>query len=93
MRISVRVRPGASRASVGGAYGAGGRDALIVAVTARAVDGAANRAVVAALADAFGLRRRDVTLVTGGQSKTKVLELAGDEPALRGRLQSLLDGR
>jgi uncharacterized protein YggU (UPF0235/DUF167 family) len=91
MRISVRVRPGAARTAVGGSYAAADRVALVVAVTARAVDGAANEAVVAAVADAFGLRKRDVTLVAGGRSRSKVLELAGEEPALQGRLRSLLN--
>ena len=90
MRISVRVRPGSARTAVGGSYAAADRAALVVAVTARAVDGAANAAVVAAVADAFGLRKRDVTLVAGSRSRSKVLELAGDDRALRGRLQSLL---
>jgi len=35
VRIDIRVRPGASRTAVGGAYG----DRLVVAVGARAVDG------------------------------------------------------
>ena len=73
MRITVRVKPGASRTKVGGCYG---EDVLIVAVTAPAVDGRANDAVVKAVADAFALRRSDVTIVSGHTARTKVLELA-----------------
>ena len=71
MRIAIRVRPGASRTRVGGAYG----DALVVAVSARAVDGAATEAALAAVADAFGVRRRHVTLVSGATARDKVVDI------------------
>lgn len=93
MRVSVRVKPGASRTKVGGQYGApsGGQGAvLIVFVAQRAVDGAATEGVMKAVAKAFGLRRADVGLVTGLTTRTKVLELLGDEPALAARLVELL---
>ncbi|WP_040160623.1 DUF167 domain-containing protein [Mobilicoccus massiliensis] len=72
MRIDIRVRPGASRTKVGGRYG---EDTLVVAVTARPVDGSATQAAIDAVAAALGLRRRDVTLVTGATARSKVLEL------------------
>ncbi len=59
-------------------------------VGARAVDGAATAAVRAAVADAFGVRPRDVTLVAGERSRTKVLEVDVDEPTGRGILAGLL---
>ena len=73
MRITVRVRPGASRTRVGGRWGE--EDVLAVSVGARAVNGAATAAVCAAVAAAFGVRTRDVTLVAGERSRTKVLEV------------------
>jgi len=92
VRITVRVRPGASRTAVGGRYGeAVDRSAaLVVAVTQRAVDGAATTAVLAAVARAFGARPRDVRLVTGQRSRTKVLELDPAPPGARERLAELL---
>jgi uncharacterized protein YggU (UPF0235/DUF167 family) len=93
MRVSVRVKPGASRTKVGGQYGEapGGRAAvLIVRVGARAVEGAATEATLLAVAEAFGLRRADVDLVSGPTSRTKVLELRGDEQGLSTRLAQLL---
>ena len=87
MRITVRVRPGASRVAVGGRYGNG---ELVVAVTARPVDGAANRAVVAAVAGAFGVARRAVDVVSGDRSRTKIVSVDGDPDLLRVRLEELL---
>lgn len=88
MRITVRVRPGASRTHVGGRWGDG--DVLGVAVGARAVDGAATAAVCAAVAAAFGLRPRQVTVVAGERSRTKVLELDVDAAEGARRLAALL---
>lgn len=62
----------------------------MVAVTARAVDGAATAAVLRAVADAFGVRAREVTLVSGATSRTKVIELAVDPTAGQARLTELL---
>lgn len=70
-RVAIRVRPGASRTKVGGAYG----DRLVVAVGARAVDGAATAAALDALAQAYGVRRRSVRLLTGATSRDKVVEI------------------
>jgi uncharacterized protein len=77
MRITVRVRPGSSRPGVGGEHGG----ALLVRVSARAVDGAATAAVLTAVAKAFGVRPAAVTLVAGAASRTKVLDVAGADPA------------
>lgn len=53
----------------------GGR--LKVAVTAPAVDGEANAAVIDAIARAFGVRRRAVTLVQGERGRRKTLAIDG----------------
>ena len=71
LRVAVRVRPGASRTAVGGVRG----EALVVAVSAPAVDGRATEAALRALADALGVRRRHVRLVTGATSRDKVVEI------------------
>jgi len=62
---------------------------LVVAVAAPAVDGKANEAVRRAVADAFGVRVRDVTVVSGERSRDKVLEIDGADAA---RLTTLLGG-
>jgi len=80
VRVEIRVRPGASRTRVGGS-----RDGrLVVAVSARAVDGAATEAALAAVAEAFGVRRRAVTLVRGVTSRDKVVEISTGGVTSRG---------
>jgi uncharacterized protein len=71
--FAVRVKPGAARTRVGGRYDGARGPALVVAVTARAVEGAATEAVLGAVTDALGLRRGTVTLASGRTSRDKVL--------------------
>ena len=90
LRIGVRVKPGASRAKVGGTYGNDGE--LVVAVNAPPVDGAATEAVLAAIADALKVRRRHVTLVSGATSRSKVVAVEvpdGGEARLREDVERL----
>ncbi len=82
MRITVRVQPGCSRPGVGGEQAG----ALVVRVTKRAVGGEATEAALAALAEAFGVARRDVTLVSGARSRSKIIEVAYADPAVLERL-------
>jgi uncharacterized protein YggU (UPF0235/DUF167 family) len=91
MKVAVRVRPGARTDAVGGRWDRPRGPALLVSVRARAVEGAATAAVLAAVAEAFGLRASAVELVSGARGRDKVLELTGDESSLRARLDQLLD--
>ncbi|SEF51687.1 hypothetical protein SAMN04489712_101275 [Thermomonospora echinospora] len=85
VRVAIRVGPGASRTRVGGVYG----DALVVKVTARPVEGKATEAALRAVADALGVRRRDVQLVSGATGRDKVVEVTGDEAAIREKINGL----
>lgn len=87
--VAVRVRPGAGRTRVGGCYDGPHGPALIIAVGAPAVDGKATEAVRRALADALGVRPRDVSLKIGATSRDKVFTVTGDVGA---RLAALRDG-
>jgi uncharacterized protein len=78
VRFAVRVKPGAARTSVGGRWSTLNGDALIVAVSARAIEGQANVAVRRALAEAFGVRARDVVIVSGERSRDKIVEVDAD---------------
>lgn len=91
MRFAVRVKPGAGRTAVGGRWPAPEGDALIVAVAAPAVAGKANEAVRRALAEAFGLRRQQVTIVRGERGRDKVIELDPAPPEAESILARLLD--
>lgn len=71
--VRVRVKPRSSRARVGGTR----EGALEVAVTAPPVDGAANEAVVAVIASALGVPKRDVAIVRGASSRDKTVRIVG----------------
>lgn len=94
VRIPVRVRPGASRTAVGGAYGDGSPPRLVVAVTARAVEGAATEAARCALAQALEVPLGRVRLVMGATSRDKVFGVASaddlERERLTGRVRRLL---
>jgi uncharacterized protein len=60
--------------------------ALVVRVTKRAVGGEATEAALAAVAAAFGVARRDVTLVSGSRSRSKIIDVEGADPAVLERL-------
>jgi uncharacterized protein YggU (UPF0235/DUF167 family) len=78
MRITIRVRPGSARPGVGGEHAG----ALVVHVSARAVDGKATGAALAAVAAAFEVRRSAVTLVSGASSRTKIVDVASGDPRI-----------
>jgi uncharacterized protein YggU (UPF0235/DUF167 family) len=81
--MTIRVQPGSARPGVGGEHDG----ALVVRVSARAVDGKATAAALAAVAAAFGVRPGAVTLVTGAASRIKVIDVAGADPAGLARLR------
>jgi len=88
-RITIRVKPGSSRARVGGSYGDTG--ALVVSVHAQPVDDGANAAVTAAVASALGVRKADVDLAGGHTGRTKILAIeTNDADLLQRRLEELL---
>jgi len=83
--IDIQVVPRASRTAVGGMTG----ERLRVAVTAPPVDGAANAAVLEALADAFAVPRRAVEIVRGLTGRRKTVRISG---APAGTLERLRRG-
>ena len=94
-RITIRVKPGASRTKVGGEYGGddpGRAGTLVVAVQERAVDGKATAAALKALAKAIGVPARTLRLVSGATSRDKVVAIADPPLDLAARLAALLAG-
>ena len=67
------MQPGARRTEVAGLRG----DRLKIRIAARAVDGAANRALVEFLADALGAPRRGVAIQAGETSRQKRMSVLG----------------
>lgn len=81
--IAVQVVPRASRNEVAGAQG----DLLKVRITAPPVEGAANAALLAFLADALGVRKRDVELASGEHARRKLVRIRGlDAATVQARL-------
>lgn len=73
VRLAVRVQPRAARSAVTGV-----RDgALLVRVAAPPVDGAANEELVRLLAGWLGVARRDVSIVGGAASRSKLVDVRG----------------
>ncbi len=77
VRIEVRVQPRSSRNRVAGVQA--GR--LRLQVTAPPVDGAANTAVLALLADWLSLPRRNIEIVRGDTGRDKLISISSDHPA------------
>jgi uncharacterized protein (TIGR00251 family) len=83
-RISVKVKPRASRNKVEGWE----EDALVVRLTSPPVDGAANNSLIKLLAKKTGIARSLIRIVSGEKGRLKVLEFDGiDLEDLRERLK------
>ena len=88
IRVPIRVRPGAGRHRVGGRVGEPAR--LVVAVCSQAVDGKATDAALSAVAEAVGVKRRDIRLVSGATSRDKLIEIEGDATELGAAIERLM---
>ncbi len=81
--LRVRLTPRAARQGITGWR----EDVLLVRVTAPPVEGRANEALLRLLADALGLGRTQVRLVSGTASRDKTVRVEGLSPAqVRARL-------
>lgn len=83
LRFEVHAKPKAKKTAVLKARG----DAAEIAIAAPPVDGAANEELIRFLGKLFGLPRRNVEIVRGETSQTKLIAVAGiDRETLLGRL-------
>jgi uncharacterized protein len=71
--ISVRVIPRAGRSEIAGVR----EGALLVRLNAPPVDGAANTELIAVLAAALAVPKRDVSIASGMTSKQKRVRISG----------------
>jgi len=74
--FAVRVVPRANRNEIVGVQG----DTLKVRLTAPPVEGKANEALVAFLAQRLGVRKSQVEVVAGGTSRRKMIRVIGLSP-------------
>jgi uncharacterized protein (TIGR00251 family) len=88
IEIAVRVTPRASR----DVLAAGTEEHFAARLAAPPVEGAANAALVPLIAKAFGVPKRDVTLIAGETSRLKRLSIRGDVAALEQIARSLYGG-
>ena len=66
-------------------------EALKVRLAAPPVDGAANEALSLLLAEALGVSRRDVRIVSGASSRNKLVQVDGIDPGAIERLAARND--
>lgn len=70
---NIKVEPRSSRAGIVGHYG----DSLKVRLTSPPVEGKANKELIEVLAKEFGIRKKDVVIISGRKSKNKIVRLNG----------------
>ena len=75
--LRVHAQPGAKLTEVVGVHG----DSLKIRLAAPAVEGKANEALIAFLAESFGVARRNVEIVRGQSARRKTLVVT--QPAVR----------
>jgi uncharacterized protein (TIGR00251 family) len=75
--LAVRAQPGAKKTAITGVYGEGAAAQLKIAVHAPPLEGRANLALVAFLAEMFGLTKSGIEIVSGELSRSKVFLLKG----------------
>jgi uncharacterized protein len=71
--FQVKVQPRAKKSAIVGEVG----EALKLALTAPAIEGRANQACIAFLAELLNVPRSSVTIAAGQSSRNKVIRVAG----------------
>jgi uncharacterized protein (TIGR00251 family) len=91
VRLALHLVPGAARNGVDGiARDRQGRPVLKFQLTAPAVEGAANKALIAFLAKALSLHKSDISIRSGDTSRFKILHLAGESVSILSKLDTWL---
>lgn len=84
LELSLHAQPGARKTEICGRFGS----SLKIRLQARPVEGAANTALIAFLADAFGVPGRQVELLHGERGREKRLRIRNPD---RQRAETLLN--
>ncbi|MDE2029035.1 MAG: DUF167 domain-containing protein [Alphaproteobacteria bacterium] len=83
MRISVRAKPGSARTRDIKVVDIGdGERAVEISVAAAAQDGKANKALIARLAEEWGVPRKMVSIKAGETGRLKLVEIHGNPAVL-----------
>lgn len=88
VKLRIKANPRASRNAIKGIVLLPDGPALAVAITAPPADGAANIALIDAMAKWLGVPRGSLTLLQGSSARIKRLHIAGDAMDLIERLES-----
>ncbi len=71
--IMLRIHPGSSKKGISGLHG----DALKIKLFAQPVEGAANKALIALLSKALGIKKSSIEITSGERSKDKRVFIEG----------------
>ena len=71
--LKIKVEPRSSRSGIVGPYG----DAIKVKLTSPPVEGRANDELIEVLAKEYGISKKDVEIISGFNSKNKLVRLKG----------------
>ena len=86
--LPIRVTPRSAKPSIGGwRAGPDAREELEVRVAEAPADGAANDAVIRLLAEALGISRSEVSIISGHTSRHKRVSIPFDDEEARRRLR------
>ena len=80
--LELHVQPGAKRTEVAGLHG----DRLKIRLAARAVEGAANEALVEFLGELLQARKKDIRIESGATSRQKRVSVTGADTHLLNRI-------
>ena len=71
--LKIKVEPRSSRSGIVGQYG----DAIKVKLNSPPLEGKANTELIEVLAKEYGIRKKDVEIISGFNSKNKLVKLKG----------------
>jgi len=94
VRVRLKVTPKAKRNQLGGLLDEpDGGKALKIAVTAAPEGGKANAAIIALLAQEWGVAKSAISVVAGATGRRKLVEIRGPSRELLAKLQAWLAGQ
>ena len=73
LKIKVKVEPRSSRSCIVGLYG----DGLKIKLSSPPVEGRANKELIELLASSYGIKKADVEILSGHNSRNKIIALRG----------------